>query len=360
MASTDLTHVAVVIPAYQPGAQFPKLVRDLLALGMTRILVVDDGSGPVYAPLFDEVAGLGGVRVLRHAVNLSKGIALKTGFNAALCEDPEALVVTADADGQHHPGDVLAVARKLVERPGDLVLGVRGFDGDVPFRSRVGNGITRVVMRAVAGQRISDTQTGLRGIPASLLPDLLRTTSRGYEFELDMLLMCRQMGVAIAEVPIRTIYERGNASSHFHPLLDSMRIYFLLLRFAAISLSSAVVDNLVFAALYLPTRQILASQATARAVAMVFNFLLVRRMVFQSRGNGRREFLGYLALVLVSGSCSYGLIRLLNGQFGVAVIEAKLAAESCLFFVNFLVQRDVIFAGRAPRQDCSSQAGNRA
>ncbi len=357
--------IHVVIPAYRPTPDFPGFVRQLAAMGLDRIIIVDDGSGPPYRPLFDEVARLPQVRVERHAVNLGKGAALKTGFNAALCEDADALLVTADADGQHHPDDVLAVARALLARPDALVLGVRRFDGDVPFRSRAGNEITRVVMRAVAGQKISDTQTGLRGIPAAMLPELLRTNSRGYEFELDMLLLCRTLGVRIAEVPIRTIYEHGNTSSHFHPLLDSMRIYFVLLRFAAISLCSALVDNLIFAALFLPTKQILVSQILARIFAMLFNFALVRRMVFQSKGRGRREFLGYLALVLVSGSASYGLIRLLSGQFGVGVIRAKLAAEFCLFFVNFLVQRDVIFSGQQPSgqdstPDCSSPTGNRA
>ena len=365
MAGSTFNMALVVVPAYKPGVGFAAFVGQLVANGFDRIIVVDDGSGPSFRQRFDEVGRLPQVRLERHAVNLGKGAALKTGFNAALCEDADALVVTADADGQHHPDDVLAVARELQARSGTLVLGVRRFEGDVPFRSRAGNEITRVVMRAVAGQKISDTQTGLRGIPTAMLPELLRTNSRGYEFELDMLLLCRTLGVRIAEVPLRTIYERGNASSHFHPLLDSMRIYFVLLRFAAISLCSALVDNLIFAALFLPTKQILVSQILARIFAMLFNFVLVRRMVFQSKGKGRREFLGYLALVLVSGSASYGLIRLLNGQFGVGVIRAKLAAEFGLFFINFLVQRDVIFSGRQPSErdstpDCSSPTGNRA
>ncbi len=360
MPDIPLHGVAAVIPAYKPGPDFPGFVRQLAARGFERIFVVDDGSGPPFRPYFDDVSSLPQVLLLRHAVNLGKGAALKTGFNAALCENSSALIVTADADGQHHPDDVLAVARKLVENPTHLVLGVRRFEGDVPLRSRIGNDLTRVIMRAVAGQTISDTQTGLRGVPTGFLPDLLRTATRGYEFELDMLMLCRTLGVRISEVPIRTIYENNNASSHFNPLLDSMRIYFVLLRFAAISTCSAVVDNVVFAALFASTGHIVLSQVVARIAAMMLNFLLVRRMVFHSRGNGRREFLGYVALVALSGSASYGLIRLLHSQLGIGVIRAKLLAEGALFLVNFLVQRDVVFAAQAPTQDCSSPTGNQA
>src|ERR1700729_1736405 len=45
----------------------------------------------------------------------------------------------------------------------------RGFAGEVPLRSRLGNSITRAMMRLVVGQRLSDTQTGLRAIPRELV-----------------------------------------------------------------------------------------------------------------------------------------------------------------------------------------------
>ena len=63
-----------------------------------------------------------------------------------------------------------------------------------------------------------------------------------------MLLLSRNRRLRILEQPIRTIYLDGNASSHFNPLLDSMRIYFVLLRFAMISMFTAVMDNLLFSA----------------------------------------------------------------------------------------------------------------
>ncbi len=154
--------------------------------------------------------------------------------------------MTADADGQHHPDDIEKVARALEEQPHWLVLGVRRFQGAVPWRSRMGNELSRRVVHLVVGQKLTDTQTGLRGIPAMLAARLLEIEANGYEFELEMLIAAHQLGVPIKEEPIRTIYEAGNASSHFNPLVDSMKIYFVLLRFASVSVMTAVLDNVVF------------------------------------------------------------------------------------------------------------------
>jgi putative flippase GtrA len=343
-----MTHspFAVLIPAYQPGPEFPQLLAELIRLGATRIVVVDDGSGSAFQARFEDAQQHPEVKVVRHAINLGKGAALKTGINAILCDSPETpAVVTADADGQHHPEDIMAIRRFALEHRGALILGTRTFSKKAPLRSRLGNGATRAVMRIVAGQKLADTQTGLRAIPASLLPLLLKLPSQGYEFELDMLLLCHSQRMPILEAPIRTIYLDGNSSSHFNPLLDSMRIYFVLLRFGIISMGTAVLDNLIFSAMFLGTGSVLTSQIAGRAVAMLFNFTCVKRMVFNSRGRVLREFLQYTTLVAVSGTLSFGLIAFFVAYLSISVLKAKLLAEGILFLGNFLVQRDLIFTG---------------
>ena len=116
------------------------------------IVVVDDGSGPEFRQIFDELQSNTAVTVLRHAVNLGKGAALKTGFNHILLAFPDCVgVVTADADGQHAVPDILSLARTLVEKPDQIVLGVRQFHGDVPLRSQLGNIISRYVFQVFTG-----------------------------------------------------------------------------------------------------------------------------------------------------------------------------------------------------------------
>jgi putative flippase GtrA len=201
-------------------------------------------------------------------------------------------------------------------------------------------------MRVVIGQQLADTQTGLRGIPAGLIPSLLRLPSNGYEFELDMLLACKHDGRTVVQEPIRTIYEAGNQSSHFRPVFDSMRIYFLLFRFTALSLFTAVVDNLVFIAALSAMGSIGRSQIAGRLVAMIFNYVCARRMVFHSKQPHQTVLPKYVALVAANGLVSYGLIRALHGGLAVDTIVAKLVAEGLLFLANFAIQRDYIFTRR--------------
>ena len=320
---------------------------------------MNDGSSPEFAPIFTAAAQVPGVHVVRHAVNLGKGAALKTGFNYALCQFPDlAGIVTADADGQHLSEDILNVANHLLAHPASLVLGVRAFEGNVPLRSRLGNNVTRSVVRLLLGQQVTDTQTGLRGIPAALLPALLRLNSTGYDFELDMLVTARQLHFPLSEVPIQTVYEPGNPTSHFNPLLDSMKIYFVLLRFCSVSLVTAALDNLVFYLAWKKTGNLLGSQIAGRAVAVLFNYFAVRRAVFFARDSHQSAFWRYLLLVVSSGAVSYSCIRGVTAAFPIPVIWAKVAVESLIFFANFAIQRDFIFSrrGSVPTEPGSQQA----
>jgi glycosyltransferase involved in cell wall biosynthesis len=344
-SGAEAARPVVLIPAYQPGEALPGLVRELAASGgFAGIIVVDDGSGDEYRGVFREAAETAGVVALRHAVNLGKGAALRTGLNYAACQFPGSVgVVTADADGQHAVKDILRVAEDLAVSPTRLTLGVRAFDAPTPWRSRIGNTLTRAIMRVVTGQRLTDTQTGLRGVPMSFVPVLLKLRATGYEFELDMLVTARDAGVPIRETPVSTIYIDGNRASHFNPLADSMRVYFVFVRYLAVSLATAGIDNLVFILTMLSWADPLLCQGAARLVAGTFQYTATKRGVFHSHTRTTVAAPRYVLTVVVSGALSYMLIRNLVTHAGFQVIPAKLLAETILFFVNFLVQRDFVF-----------------
>ena len=343
----SLPEVPIVIPAYAPGPALLQLVRCLVQRDVKTIIVVNDGSPPEFAKNFEDIAHFPQVHLLHHAVNLGKGAALKTGMNYALVSFPACCgVVTADADGQHRPDDVVRIAARLGEQPNALIMGVRAFTGRVPLRSRIGNDLTRVLMRLMVGQNLADTQTGLRGIPARLIPHLLHVRSTGYEFELDMLMACKHQGVRILQEPVETVYLEDNKSSHFRPLLDSARIYFLLFRFSILSLLTALLDNVIFVLALSATSSIGESQALARLGAMVFNYLGARHVVFHSQQRQAVVLPKYVLLVIANGLLSYTLIQFLHFQLGVQTVAAKLGAEGLLFIANFAIQRDFVFTRR--------------
>src|SRR5436853_5248687 len=278
-----MADVVIVIPAFEPDPSLADLVGALLDAGCQAIVVVNDGSGPEFAARCQALAASPCVHVVHHAINLGKGAALKTGMNDALVRFPACGIVTADADGQHHPRDILQVAARLRGNPDALILGARTFASGVPLRSRLGNSVTRVLMNLLVGQKLSDTQSGLRGVPNALIPHLLRIPASGYDFELDMLMACKHQSCRVLEEPIRTIYLRRNESSHFDPILDSMRIYLVLFRFSLLALLTAVLDNSVFVLAYSLTGSIAKSQIAARFLAMIFNYFGAHRAVFHSR-----------------------------------------------------------------------------
>lgn len=336
----------VLIPAYRPPAALGRLVADLVARGFAQILVVDDGSGPSFDPLFEDLKQRPEVSLLRHEANRGKGEALKTGLRRAL-QNGATGVVTADADGQHLAGDIERVARRLAERGGStLVLGCRSFEGRVPLRSRLGNLVTAAAVRWIAGVRLADTQTGLRGIPCALAEALLSASTGGYEFELDMLLMAKHAGFSIDEVPIRTVYLEGNRSSHFNPLLDSMRIYFVLLRFMFVSLATALIDNAVFRFALAAPAGLTEAQLAARAAALSFQYPAARRAVFHSREPHRRLLPKFLAVAAGHALLSWAAIHWLTASHGLSLLPAKIAVETSLFPLNFLLQRDWVFTTR--------------
>ncbi len=337
----------VLIPAYKPDGALLQVVETLVARGVPAIVIVDDGTGPQGDPCFAELSRFSQVTCLRHAVNLGKGAALKTGINHILCCYPHTPgVVTVDADGQHCVEDVLRVSARLKASPDSLVMGVRSFEGQVPLRSRFGNRLTRSVMRIVLGRNLSDTQTGLRGIPRSLLTRLLKVPASGYEFELEMLVAAKHLAIGVVELRIRTIYEPGNPTSHFQPLRDSMRIYFVLLRFSLVSLMTAAIDNLLFYSLFAWSGNLAGAQVGGRIFAVLFNYSAVRKAAFLSEERHQVVLPRYLLLVAANALISYSAIRFLTAALPIGVFPAKLLAESILFIANFAIQRDFVFTRR--------------
>jgi len=345
-----LRRIAVLIPSRQPEPVLVELVAALLTAGLGPIVVVEDGITPAGQQICAQLISLG-VQVLRHAVNLGKGRALKTGFNFLLSQRPDiGAVITADADGQHTPADILRVAEALAESLADSdsnssaqpVLGVRLFRGAVPLRSRIGNALTRQIFALVTGAKLIDTQTGLRGLPLSLLPELMVLEGERYEYEMTMLAHLCRAGRKPIEVPIDTVYIDGNRSSHFDPLRDSMRIYFVLARFYLSSLLAAAIDLLVFTVCFSLTHSVLVSVVAGRVSSLV-NFALNRKFVFHNQRSLAAGLWRYYLLALAVLAVSFGLIQTLTASLHWNVLAAKIIVDILLSMVSFALQRTFVF-----------------
>ena len=339
----------LVIPAYQPDFNLLTLIEKIHKKGDFSIIVIDDGSSPECKEIFAQAENYG--TVLRHQVNQGKGQALKTAFAYIQSLKIPGTIVTADADGQHKIWDILRTSNKANENPSTLVLGVRAFTGKVPLRSRFGNSLTCILFKIQTGVAVSDTQTGLRAFTTDLIPFMMEVEGQRYEYEMNMLLEASKQ-YPILEVPIETVYINDNQASHFRPIRDGLMIYKNILKFALSSLSSFIVDYLVYAfsilfLSFIPSGlHLLLSNGLARVTSSIFNFSTNKKLVFKNKASNLKTGAGYLTLSVVLFFLDTLLISLFNTGFGINLFMAKIFVGMLLFVVSWTVQTRFIFKER--------------
>lgn len=351
--------IAVVIAALDPDERMVELVRSLRDKGFSHIILVDDGSEIKNRVYFKTCKEEYGIKLIRHVVNFGKGIAIKSAFNYILEDCPDIKgAVTADCDGQHTVEDIDKCAKLTYENPEELILGCRSFDdSEIPFRSRFGNKCTKLVLKALCGLKVSDTQTGLRGMPIKLIREHFATTKgERYEYEMNMLLTARDYRIPVREFPIRTIYIKNNESSHFNPFRDSVRIYKVFIKFMLSSFSSFLIDILMYWLLGYILRPfindetyiygisvlIILRTVLARVVSSVYNFLMNKNVVFKSRDKSSSVAVKYYVLAVIQLTVSALLVNYALLFIPYSTIR-KVIIDTLLFVLSFIVQREWVF-----------------
>lgn len=222
-----LEELAIILPSLDPDDKFDAVVRELVDRGFRHIVIVNDGTVGQAREHFEKAALLPGCEVLHHEVNKGKGRALKTAFSHVLEKLPQVKgVITIDGDGQHLTEDIIACGERMLREGDKVILGCRDFDqAGVPPRSVAGNKTTSRMFRLFYRIRLSDTQTGLRAIPRRYLEPFLRIEGERFEYETNMLLRMKRMGIRFLEQPITTVYDPEDYSSHYNAVKDSWRIF---------------------------------------------------------------------------------------------------------------------------------------
>jgi glycosyltransferase involved in cell wall biosynthesis len=217
--------VAILIPALNAARTLPRVVEEARRLN-DPVVVVDDGSTDDTS---NAARAAGASVVLRHEVNRGKGGALKTGFSWALAEGFDG-VITLDADGQHLPGEIPKFLRERDTGGADLIIGGRAhlFGGMLP-RRRTANRLSAWCISKCAGTRVTDSQSGFRYYSARLLRGMeLRTD--GFDMESEVIVRAGRSGYSIVTIPIELGFVNGVSTSHYKPLLDTVRIAWTVFR----------------------------------------------------------------------------------------------------------------------------------
>lgn len=226
----------IIIPCYNPTSLFLDTIKDLDHFPeLTKIdkIIVDDGSTKD-VHLFENVKSRKDVVFLKHTDNQGKGAALKTAFKYLLNNRPDAdFVVTVDADYQHRAKDVVKIVEAISKnRTQDrFFIGVRDFNiKNTVGRSYIGNKLSQLFFNFRFQTDLRDNQSGLRGYSKSLFSNLLVVSSNRYEFEIEAIIHVVKNKFQIQQVPIETYYYQRNASSHFRPLQDTIKIVKVMLK----------------------------------------------------------------------------------------------------------------------------------
>lgn len=340
-----LPRSVAVIPAYDPDETMLTILEEAHEV-FDHIVVVDDGSRAVCAPLFKKAERY--ATVLTHTHNSGKGRALKTAYTHILEQfgDEDLCVITLDCDGEHSVTDAFTVYEIAARCPDSLVLGQRQHADDFPLRARIGHAVTRGVFALATRHRLYDTQTGLRAFHITHLPAMLAIEGERYEYELNVLMYFAKGGVPMLEIPIDAPYAANHHHSRFDPLRDTLLVLAEIAKFSCSSFVSFLTDLLVYSLLgrligTTPLSLMLANIG-ARIVSASLNFFLNRRFVFHKRGNLLRDIGKFALLSAGLLTCSTVTLTVVT-SFGVAPIPAKLFTEFFMFFVNWTLQHSVVF-----------------
>ena len=230
--------------------------------------------------------------------------------------------------------------KQFHQNPNKLLPGVRKFSGKIPWKSKWGNAITKVVFALSSGKLLSDTQTGLRAFPSAWIPFFLKVEGERYEYEMNVLLQSAEHSIPWQEVPIQTVYlDQKNSVSHFQPFRDSIRIYRSIFKFSGSSLLSFLLDYGLFDlfSLVLP---ISAGNILARVISCLFNYKLNQKFIFHDHRKGTiwQYFLLAAGILTANTLMLQGLT-----VCGIPAFAAKIFVEITLFFCSLVVQRFLIF-----------------
>lgn len=209
MSSRAQKKIGIVIPAYNEG----QVIGGVLS-GLPRFVTYNNEEIPVIAIVVndgsrdntaEQVHKHKDVILINHIMNSGAGAATRTGLEYAR-QSGCAYAITMDADGQHHPDDVVRLATEIMKDQSDLVIGSRFFDTTgMPKRRIIGTRGLNVITFLLFGAWVSDVQSGMKAFNARAL-EVIRFRSNHFAFCSEIVWLAHRNHLRIKEIPIKVIY----------------------------------------------------------------------------------------------------------------------------------------------------------
>lgn len=236
MAELGPDDVSIVVPAWREERRIGRAVRELRALaaawpGLREIIVVVEPGGDGTARVALEAAqGDPLVCVVENTEHRGKGSAVRTGMRRAA----GGMIFFMDADLSVPLAHVASFVAHLRAHPeAAAVIGNRRHPQSILtkrqhfLRERAGRLFNQVVR--VLGLSVSkDTQCGFKAFRRAAAREIFsRARIDGFAFDTEILLLARQLGLRVDELPVEWI---NDVESKFRPLGDGWRSFRDLLK----------------------------------------------------------------------------------------------------------------------------------
>ncbi len=344
------------MPVQNPDELFVDYVRELVGSGLNKIIVIDDGSSEAYSPIIQDIAGIPECDLIRKDDPCGIAWAVKDGFEYYLDRHYDETydgVVYIEGRGRYAWADVDNVAKAVSENPSSLILGEREFDKDVENNKKIGNRVTIMIFDFLYGIRTKDPQTGLRGFPNRIIPNILQIEGVDYQYMLNMMIQGKKHGIPIVSLRNEQISTNRQVFTKPYPKKNAGFIYKdLMMHFIKYIISALVSFGLdialfqIFVGILQPhhSAYILMSTIFARAISSVWTFLFNRKVVFHSDDNLVKSLVKFYGLVAIQMFASGGLVTIIFNAIRIipeAVI--KVIVDFSIFLISYKVEKQFIF-----------------
>jgi dolichol-phosphate mannosyltransferase len=375
------THkLSVIIPCYDEMATLQRCVTSVMNIAgddlTLEIIIVDDCSTDESLPIANSLAvEHGGIRVLRHATNLGKGAAIRSGISEASGD----FVPIQDADLEYNPKDLLRLVEPLAAGKADVVIGSRflssGAHRVLYFWHSVGNKFLTLLSNMLTDLNLTDMECCYKVFRREVLKDIVIEENRfGFEPEIVAKMSNRRLRIYEMSVSYdgRT-YSEGkkiNWKDGFramycilHYNLPYCPPYIQFVAYSFVGCAAAAVNLLIFLLLNSFGVVLKIAAPTAFIVAAAVNYLLSVLLVFRHKAKwGNTLEICVYCIVVLTGAAFDLFVTNLFVNLGNPPAIAKIAATTIVLLFNFLGRRYLVFplAGRGGWGERKQEEGSRS
>jgi len=216
--------IVACIPAYNEEKTIARIILQAQK-HVDTVIVCDDGS----TDMTGEIAHRLGAEVLHHERNLGYGAALLSLFKKAKDMNAD-VIVTLDADGQHNPTAIPAVAKPILENKADIVLGSRFLEknSNVPAYRRFGIKLLTRMSNGSMKDQISDAQCGFRAYNKKAI-EKLKLSEEGMGISAEILRRAGEEDLRVAEISVQVNYKGVKTSTH-NPVRHGLSVVATIIR----------------------------------------------------------------------------------------------------------------------------------